>query len=90
MRCIYGLYGVDLVPSQGFSHHFPHDPRVFLVEAKTGNYSLADDVWKKVSMDAQAPVWRFSGVHVFFSGSKETTKSAWCNDIMIIVLIVII
>ena len=28
------------------------------------------------------------GPCLFFPGSKEATKSAWCNDIMIIVLIV--
>ena len=30
------------------------------------------------------------GCMFFIPGSKETTKSAWCNDIMIIVLIVYI
>ena len=35
-----GLSGVDVVPSQGFSHHFPYDPRVFPCGGQDGQLFL--------------------------------------------------
>ena len=51
-----GYMGLIWYHPKGFPTIFPMILVFFLVEAKTGNYSLADDVWKKVSMDAQAPL----------------------------------